>query len=727
MCGIIGAFNRENAFEIVQHGLSIIKERGRDGYGYYDGKNVVHKNSPEQFPATSSPSVLGHALHAIVNIVHEPIREGNAVLSANCEIYNWEALAKKYLIVARNDADLLLKLINKVGVEKALDGARGVYTFCYWKGDEIWLARDILGIKPLWYSIEKGLVFCSEKKGIANACKDIVELNPRIIICYNKKTGKAAEIKRPFFSLSPLVEDEKEALAALKKGMLEALTIRIPNHQFGVLFSGGIDSVIVAKFLKDAGEEFMCYVAAVSADSPDVLNALEAAAALGVPLKTIIIKKNDAEEYLKKIIALVEDNNVVKVGVALPLYAACEQARNDGCKVIFSGSGADEVFGGYHRYKSAPGMINRDCYSDVLKLYEKNCYRDDVITMNSNLELRVPFLDREVVAFGLRLAPSLKLRAIADAANTGKIFHQQNKTSGEKNQGNGEHFIEKYLLRAMALSLGIPKNIAFRPKKAAQYGSGADGMIGMLAKKRKFTSKANYLASFLNQPIMKIGALLSSGKDSLFAAYIMKKQNYDIACAITLQSENPNSYMFHTPNVNLVKLQAEAMGIPLILKATKGEKEKELDDLKEALIEAKKQFGIEGIVSGALFSNYQRNRIERIGDELGLKLFSPLWHMDQEQELRQLLREGFEIIFVSVAAEGLDSSWLGRKITQKDVDELAKLNKKYGINIAGEGGEYESLVLDCPMFGERIQVLSSQINTPGSIWITEASIIKKNK
>jgi len=710
MCGIIGAFNRENAFQIVQTGLSIIKERGRDGYGYYDGKKAVHKKSIEEFPSTDSKNVLGHSLHSIVGEVFEPIEDGGAILSANCEIYNWKELAKTHSIDAENDAVLLLKLINMIGVGKALVEVRGVYAFAYWKKDEVVIARDIIGVKPLWYSTDKGFIFCSEKKGIEKFSKSIMELNPRTVLTYNLKTKKEVETKREFFALEPRMEDEKEAISGLKEALTEAVSIRVPNQKFGLLFSGGIDSALIAKLLGDSGREFTCYVAGMDEGSSDVISAKEAAQSLGLSLKIVLVKKNDVEKYLKKVVPLIEDSNVVKVGVALALYAACEEARKDGCRVIFAGSGADEVFGGYHRYKSSLSTLNKDCYSDVLRIYEKNSYRDDVVTMNNNLELRVPFLDKEVVSLGLRLAPSLKIKAIDE----------------KNNKNNEKQFTEKHILRTLALKLGIGKNIASRPKKAAQYGSGVDKTIEGLAKKQK-KSKSAYLSQFYSPSNVKLGALLSSGKDSLFAAYTMQKQNYSISCGITIKSSNPDSFMFHTPNIDLVKLQCESMGIPLVMVETAGEKEEELHELKIALQKAKEEHGIEGIVSGALFSNYQRERIENVADSLGLKLFSPLWHMDQEQELRQLLREGFEIIFVKVAAEGLDSSWLGRKITGKDVDELVKLSKKFGINIAGEGGEYESLVLDCPMFGKRISIKTNNFVNEGVLFIQKGILSPKSE
>jgi asparagine synthase (glutamine-hydrolysing) len=206
-----------------------------------------------------------------------------------------------------------------------------------------------------------------------------------------------------------------------------------------------------------------------------------------------------------------------------------------------------------------------------------------------------------------------------------------------------------------------------------------------------------------------LGVLFSSGKDSTYAAYVMKKQNYEITCLITIKSENPDSYMFHTPAIEIAELQAEAMGIPIIFKKTKGEKEKELEDLEKAIIEAKEKYKIDGIVTGALFSDYQRSRVEKICDKLGLKIFSPLWHIDQEKEMRQIIDSGFEIVMAAIAAEGLDKKWLMKVLTQNDVDKLVELNKKYKINIAGEGGEFETLVLNCPLFKKRITIKNYEI------------------
>ncbi len=675
MCSIIGFFQEKEAFTKMQKGLELIQERGMDGSGYYDGK-INYASSAGKLVNSKSENIIGHNLHAIVNTIQQPLQFKDGVLVSNCEIYNWKDLAKEYSIEAKNDSDLLLKLIFKLGIQKTLPLLRGVYAFAYFEKDTLYLARDILGVKPVWYNHkDKKLSFCSEKKVLGEA----EELNPRQILKYSQKTGKVQFIERKFFSFGRKIKGDLTSKLNLR--LIDAISTQVPERKFGLLFSGGIDSLLIARVLQNLGKDFTCYTAAAQEDSPDLLSAKTVAEKLGLKLRYKIITKEETKTYLKKIVPLIEDSNVIKVGVALPLFIACEMAKKEGNKVIFSGSGADEIFGGYNRHKTGDlKKLNEDCYSDLLRIYEKNCYRDDVITMHNNLELRVPFLDKELVAFALNIPPEMKIK-------------------------DGE---EKYILRKLALSLGIPKAFAERKKKAAQYGSGFDQVLEKLAKEEK-KSKSAYLEQFYQKKNVRLGALISGGKDSLYAAYVMKKQNYDISCVISIKSLNPNSYMFHTPNIHLVDLQSESMNIPLVVIETNGEKEKELKDLEKALQEAKQKYKIEGIVSGALFSQYQRERLEKVADKVGLKVFSPLWHMDQEQELRQLIREGFEVVLSSIAAEGLDKSWLGRVLTEKDVDRLVLLHKKHGLNIAFEGGEAESLVLWCPLFRKKIQILSQHI------------------
>jgi len=213
---------------------------------------------------------------------------------------------------------------------------------------------------------------------------------------------------------------------------------------------------------------------------------------------------------------------------------------------------------------------------------------------------------------------------------------------------------------------------------------------------------------------MKLGVLFSGGKDSTFAAWLAQKSGYEISCLISIYSENPNSYMFHTPSITKTKKQAEAMKIPLLVQKTKGVKEKELHDLKKAIKKAKEKYKIEGIVTGAVESVYQASRIQKVCDELNIECFNPLWQKDQIELLEDLIRNKFEVIITGVASEGLDASWLGRKIDRKFINEVRSLNEKYKINPAGEGGEFETFVLHAPnLFKKTLKIKDKKISSQG--------------
>ncbi len=202
---------------------------------------------------------------------------------------------------------------------------------------------------------------------------------------------------------------------------------------------------------------------------------------------------------------------------------------------------------------------------------------------------------------------------------------------------------------------------------------------------------------------MKLGVLFSGGKDSTLAMHLAKK-HHEISCLLSMKSENDESYMFHTPNIGITELQAEALDIPLLTGFTAGEKELELSDLKDLIENAIELFGIKGIVTGAVGSVYQASRVQKICAELGIWCFNPLWQVNQIELLEKLVREKYEIIISSIAAYPLDQNWLGRKLDAKAISELKVLQDKYKIHPAGEGGEFESLVLDAPMFKRKIKI-----------------------
>jgi ABC transporter with metal-binding/Fe-S-binding domain ATP-binding protein len=203
---------------------------------------------------------------------------------------------------------------------------------------------------------------------------------------------------------------------------------------------------------------------------------------------------------------------------------------------------------------------------------------------------------------------------------------------------------------------------------------------------------------------MRIGSLFSSGKDSTNTLWYYLEQAWDVACLLSLLPENPDSFMFQQPSRELLERQAKSLGVPILFQTTKGEKEEELADLKGLLLAAKERFRITGVAVGALASDYQHERVSRICHELSLKTYAPLWHKDQERLLREMVCAGFDIRMTRVAADGLGEEWLGRRLTLEDVEKLVALNRKYGVAIGGEGGEFETIVLDGPIFKEPIKI-----------------------
>lgn len=218
---------------------------------------------------------------------------------------------------------------------------------------------------------------------------------------------------------------------------------------------------------------------------------------------------------------------------------------------------------------------------------------------------------------------------------------------------------------------------------------------------------------------MKVASLFSGGKDSAFALWWAQMQGWDVVELITVLPDSSESWMFHYPATEWTKLQGEAMQIPLTVIRTEGVKEKELSDLSDGLRNLTKQLGIQGIVSGAVASEYQRTRLDNVCEELGLRSFAPLWHKNQQQLVKEQIESGFEIIITACNALGLTKDWLGRRLDATSLQELVRLSKKHGFSIAFEGGEAETFVLNAPMFHDRIRVDQST-----SHWKNESGYLK---
>jgi len=225
---------------------------------------------------------------------------------------------------------------------------------------------------------------------------------------------------------------------------------------------------------------------------------------------------------------------------------------------------------------------------------------------------------------------------------------------------------------------------------------------------------------------MRVAVLFTGGKDSTYAAYKALKSGLEVKYLLTLASKNPYSWMFHTVNIDVTRYQAEAMGIKQLMQYTLGKKDEELKDLEDAIACVRNE--VEGVVSGAIASKYQKDRIDSICEKLGLISIAPLWGHEPVELLSEMLNAGVDAIITSVAAQGFDESWLGRKIDKSALHDFVELNQRYGISPSGEGGEYESLVLDAPFFKKRIEVIEAERiwrGTNGYLLIKQAKLVEK--
>ena len=498
MCGIAGILNKNNAgvTEDLILMLSCMHNRGPDGVAIQVGQNEINSLEHPDFstPYDDGKFGLGHVRLAIVGgqLGKQPFTscDGRLTLEHNGEIYNYKEIKNKlksaHNFVSGSDSEVILHFLEEelarsttllqalTNMAKVLDGVYSIAIKDHQTGD-IALVRDLLGVRQLYYSEDpEQVTFASEQKAIwlLGGNKSVRRVLPgHAVIINNKGALKEYRIAEP-----PSTLDSKKvnfryntlehALEVYKKSLMSAMKKRTEGlERIGIIFSGGIDSVLVAWLAKDMVKEVTCYNAGTP-DSSDILFANKVAKDLDLPLKANVITKQSTERMLPKIIHSIEDSDALQVEVALPIYSAMELARKDHIKVVFSGQGVDEIFGGYPWY---PKIVSREGYSslrnhmieDLLLLYKETLEREDKTTMAHGIEMREPYLDRQIIESAFDINPRLNVTGPDDLF--GKRVH-----------------------RLLANKLGIPKEIAYRNKSAAQHGSGIHFIIDQIARENNF-------------------------------------------------------------------------------------------------------------------------------------------------------------------------------------------------------------------------------------------------
>ena len=496
MCGILANFsNQQVDIELFKQLCKQISHRGNSGYG------ISAINSQNQFVKefeelnfekidVNTTEVLFHSLHSITGNQIQPLLnvKTNSKLIFNGEIYNFKKLNNNLEFTSSSDSKTLHHYLDSFSLEdllenisSILDQLDGDFAFCYKRDNYVFLARDILGVKPLLYSLDKNNFFCISER--THLISKLEEVNPKEVVVFNKNDFSIKKLKRNFYELK---EEHTQELNILENNtwnlLVESVKKRIPENKekkVGLLFSGGIDSTVIALILKQLKVDFVCYTAKMKSkthgEAEDFTYSKEIAEKYNLNLKYEEVDLNDLEKLTKDVISIIDEREYIKVSVSLPFLASCRLAKKDGIDVMFSGLGSEEIFAGYRRHKQAED-INLECLKGLDILHVRDLYRDDVITMSCTQELRVPFLDKDLIEYCLQIPAKYKIDMQKIAEIKDEVYKKPYLNSLVES---------KIILRDCAKRfLNLDERYVRRQKKAAQYGSKFDKGLLRLAKDR---------------------------------------------------------------------------------------------------------------------------------------------------------------------------------------------------------------------------------------------------
>lgn len=477
MCGIAGVTGTPDTNEEVKRMLAALEHRGPDACGTYQSRGLMS---------------IGNTLLKITGDMPQPL-VGKGALVLNGEIFNFRELAAEQDIITNSDTEVLFALIEtkiKGGempanaVFSVLSRVNGDYALAYALDNELILARDTLGVKPLFYSLEKEIEkpkisFASEKKAFSSRRNQIKSLPPGRVMAFDIRDGRFEEKSLTIEPPQERISEEDEASSRLKAALEKAVEMRLTKTS-GIAFSGGIDSTFLAALAKSIDSSVSLYAVGLPG-SHDLDQAQHAAEAAGMrdSLKTRLLSPEEIEAAIPDVIYSTESTDPMKIAIGLPLYFVAKTAKKDGKRVLLTGQGADELFGGYSRHEGfleqGPEVLDRAIHSDLENISTINLERDDMVTMANSVELRVPFLDKEVIRTGLAISPELKVL---------------------KRDGL---YIRKYILRRAADGL-LPSELLWKEKKAIQYGTGVQKVLDKLARDAGFSKKeGNHIEKYLKQ------------------------------------------------------------------------------------------------------------------------------------------------------------------------------------------------------------------------------------
>ena len=404
----------------------------------------------------------------------------------NGEIYNHQEfpnVLKSYSLATPIDIKVIIHIFEEQlkkydlieVIKRTLRCLYGMYIIAIAQKDRIIVLRDPVGIKPLYLAENNALIaFASERKalwkiGITN---DILSLQPGNFAIINRegiRYHKGSSLKEE----SPLKIKFEEAQRNLLSLLAGAVKKLVKIKKLGVLFSGGLDSYLVAHIASNLGTNVELFCSSFN-EYRDKQNALSGAKSIGLPLHLYQLTLNEIEKSLPKILFAIEDPSPTNLSIAIPIYFATKLAKERSFRILLSGQGSDEIFGGYAKYESileneGYQKLHHRLYQDIFNIANRNLQRDDGASMANGVEIRLPFLDFELINYAMRIPPEFKIKQI------------------------NSNYVRKYILRSLAKSLNLPEEIVTRKKTAVQYGSGSLKALKILAKKNGYDSLQTYL------------------------------------------------------------------------------------------------------------------------------------------------------------------------------------------------------------------------------------------
>jgi asparagine synthase (glutamine-hydrolysing) len=496
MCGIAGVLSKKgsNAAPLVISMLASMANRGPDGAGMAVDGSIASCDSVAElrFQNVEGRSVVGHNRLAIVGGAcgGQPFRscDGRLILAHNGEIYNYKELRKKLVKHHKfhtfTDSEVIIHLLEDHmqdgdllrGIKLAISELDGVYALAIRdeRTGETALVRDSMGVRQLYYGeTDDFIAFASERKalwqvGIREPTKRVLPCNALLISPEHKIQSfrLASAFPRVTRRKQILYRTLDSALEAYKDALIKSVEKRVQDlERIGIIFSGGIDSVLIAHLANKMVPEVICYTCGTKG-SNDVAYSRKIAGELGLKLRVCELSIDDVERLVPEVIRVIEDSDAGQVEVALPVYGAVGLAHRDDIKVMLTGQGADELFGGYSWYPKVAKlqgyrMLRQHMIEDLSLLYKETLEREDKITMAHSVELREPYLDPEVI----KVASYTDLRLNVNGFND---------------------MFGKHVHRKLAENMGISHEIAYRAKEAAQHGSGVHSILKDVSNKRRF-------------------------------------------------------------------------------------------------------------------------------------------------------------------------------------------------------------------------------------------------